>query len=400
MSNLAFMPDTNTFLNQLQEADDPVQAMLEDFQRAHAAGDKVGATRILTQIIESFRTEMPLSFVNASKWLLENMPEADQILEDTFDAGDKVAIIGASKLKKSFFLQQGVICLAAGLPFLNWNTPKQRRVVLIQFEVQQGHFHKRLKRECRALNVSPSDLGDRLHILNARGLGLSGPEGIERIKQAVSDFKPEVIALDPLYKISNGVENAAEDMKAILNSFDELAEQTGAAILYTHHDAKGNSGDRDIRDRGAGSNVLSRDYDCCLTLTAHATNEEATVVDVLLRNYRPQSPFAIRWIEDNGNYRFDTAPDVVPEKKTSRSKKAEPPPYSTYLPIAEQILENGEIELRTFKDEFRVLSGLSFYRMSCFLAWATSGGRPPLITREERGKGKHKKFIDRTGHDS
>jgi RecA-family ATPase len=100
--------------------------------------------------------------------------------------------------------------------------------------------------------------------------------------------KPEVIFFDPLYKLNEGVENAAEDMRTILAAFDMVAEETGAAIVYVHHDTKGNPGDRDIRDRGAGSNVLGRDYDACMTLTSHAQEDEAIVVDVLLRNYKPQ----------------------------------------------------------------------------------------------------------------
>ena len=97
-----------------------------------------------------------------------------------------------------------------------------------------------------------------------------------------------------------------------MGAFDELAEQTGAAIIYVHHDTKGSPGDKDIRDRGAGSNVLGRDYDACVTLTAHASDPDATVVEVLLRNYPPQDPFTIVWSCDEvpGGYRFNMAEDM------------------------------------------------------------------------------------------
>jgi len=36
---------------------------------------------------------------------------------------------------------------------------------------------------------------------------------------------------------------------------------------------------------------LARDYDCCITLTAHRDEENAAVVNTLLRNYAPQQPF-------------------------------------------------------------------------------------------------------------
>ena len=88
------------------------------------------------------------------------------------------------------------------------------------------------------------------------------------------------------------------------------------------------------RDRGAGSNVLGRDYDACFTMTAHAQNNDAAVIDVLLRNYPPQDPFTVVWGCDDNGYCFGLADDVLPEKKTSRGKNSLPA-MTTYLPIAE-----------------------------------------------------------------
>ena len=375
------------FLKQTSEAEDPIQAIIEDIQKARAAGDPDGALRKIRELAAALNTGKPIVAVNAAEWMEKELPEVDQILEDTFDAGDKVAVIGSSKRKKSFFIQQMALCLASGRPFLSWTKKKPRRVYFAQFEVQEKHFQTRIKKLCRGLGFSPEDLGDRFRILNARGLGLTGPDGLDRIKPDILDFKPGVIVFDPLYKISSGAENAAEDTKIILAAFDVLAKETGAAILYTHHDPKGISGDRDIRDRGSGSNVIGRDYDACLTLDAHATNEGATVVDILLRNYRDQDSFSIVWTEENNGYYFQTDENIIPEKKTSQSKKT-PRPLSTFRPIAENLLKDGEKEIRTFKEEFKVLTGLSNVRIQEFILWAKSGGNPLLDTREERGRGK------------
>jgi hypothetical protein len=331
--------------------------------------------------------------INASAWLQTDPPAPDQILEDTFDAGDKLAIISSSKLFKSFLALQMALSIAAGRNFLTWRVTRPRRVLYAQFEIKDDHFHRRTKRMARATGIGTADLGDRLHIINARGMGISGPAGIERIQKVAMDFHPEVIFFDPLYKLATGVENAAEDAKVILNAFDVLAEKTGAAIVYIHHDAKGSPGDRDIRDRGAGSNVLGRDYDACFTLTPHASDPDATVIDVLLRNYRPQEPFTIIWnVDESGGYRFETSAGILPEKKTSKTKATQPP-LSIYLPIAASILGNDETEVGPFKTAFKTQTGLSDHRIRDFLAWATAGGNPHLLTREERGRGLYKKLI-------
>ncbi|MFH1102447.1 MAG: AAA family ATPase [Pseudomonadota bacterium] len=335
-----------------------------------------------------------LKIVSASTLLNTEPPEPDQIFGDTFDAGDKVAIIGSSKLRKSFLLLQAALSISTGRDFLRWKISQTRRVFYCQFELTEAHFHRRLKRLSAALGITAGDVAENLQIFNARGSGIAGPDGIEKIAKAAEVLQPEVFVFDPLYKLVTGKENAAEDFKIILNAFDVLAEASGAAVLYVHHDAKGSPGDRDIRDRGAGSNVLGRDYDACITITAHSQEEFASVVEILLRNYRPQDPFTISWNEDfvTGGYRFEERPDILPSKKTSKTRPKEPE-LSIYLPTALDILGDQEMEIKPFKDSLKEQAELTRERLSAFLNWATAGGKPKLITREQRGHGVYRKWI-------
>ena len=342
-----------------------------------------------------------VKLIDASDWLRTEPPAPDQILENLFDAGDKLAIIGSSKLRKSFFLQQLALSIASGRDFLKWRIPKARRVLFCQFEIRSHHCHRRIKGLAKAMGITPANIGGRLQILNGRGLGVTGPEGIKQITESAAEFKPEVILLDPLYKLASGVENAAEDMKILLAEFDKLAEQSGAAIIYVHHDAKGSPGDRDIRDRGAGSNVLGRDYDACFTLTAHAQNKDAAVIDILLRNYPPQEPFTIAWGYNDDGYCFRAADDITPEKRTAKSKNALPA-LTTYLPIAENIFsKNGSsMDVSFFKALFKVQTGLSDHRIRDFLNWSQAGGKPYIRATEERGRGRYKKTLTFTRHEN
>jgi hypothetical protein len=343
-------------------------------------------------------TELPVP-VNAAEWL-EQEPEApDQIIEGIIDVCDKLAIIGSSKMRKTFFFLQLLICMASGRTFLNWRIPKPRRVVHIQYEIQPNHYHRRLKRMCRAMAVTPADLGNRFHIVNARGLNLSGIEGLEKISRIVEPYGPEFISFDPLYKVAAGAENVIEDAKIILNAFDGLIEQTKAAAGYVHHDAKGFSGDRDIRDRGAGSNVIGRDYDACITLTPHVSETDAAVVEVLLRNYRPQEPFTALWTEDDetGGYKFELRPEITATRKTSANGKAKDlPALDTYLPTAMDILKKGPIRVSLFMDTLRSKTGLTHSRSAVFRNWATSGQQPALSEIEKRARGLNEKLIGQT----
>ncbi len=280
-------------------------------------------------------------------------PEPDQILHDTADTGDKVAIIGSSKTRKSFFMLQFALCLAAGRNFLRWTIPKPRRVLLVQFEIKSDHVHRRVRNMARALGISAESIEGRFKILNARGLGIKGPQGIERIGQLAEEWKPEIILFDPLYKVAEGDENLARDFKIVLSAFDALAEQTGATIGYVHHDAKGFAGEKDIRDRGAGSNTLGRDYDAAITLTPHASEPDGLVVEVLVRNYRPQEPFTIVWRadEETAGYRFESRSDIVAVKKTSKNQTSNLPAIDTYRESALALVKDKPLLVGSFKDE-------------------------------------------------
>lgn len=333
--------------------------------------------------------------VDAAEWLGTNPDPPDQILEDVCDRGDKLAIIAPSKMRKSFLLLMFILSLAAGRDFLGWRVPKERRVLLVQFEIQPNHYHRRVKRMADSMGITPADLADRLQIVNARGLGISGEEGIQEISEIAKRYGSEVICLDPLYKISQGVENAMEDGRIILNAFDKMARDIGAAIVYVHHDSKGNPGEKAIQDRGAGSNILARDYDACITLTPHASDPEAAIVETLLRNYRSQKPFAIRWTEaGRGGGQFVVRPDMAPTKVKRTSKSImDSPALESYLPTALDLLKNGPMPITVFMDTLRTRTCMTYSKLNAFRVLVTAGPDAALDTVSNRGRGLNDKVI-------
>ena len=370
----------------------PIEALTDDLKHSINDGNKPEAKKIITKLKLFLNEDEELNFLNASKWIEQETEEPNPIIESLFETGDKLAIIGTSKARKSFLTLQLCICVAVGKPFMGLQVSQKRKVIYIQFEIKDKHCHRRLKNMCLAMEIDTHDLEDRLLILNGRGLGITGTAGIERIQAAVKDLHPDFIVFDPLYKLSEGVENAAEDMKKTMAGFDALIEATGAAIGYVHHDAKGSPGDRNIQDRGAGSNVLARDYDACLALSEHASSPGAVVIEALLRNYPPMENFSIQWTNDGEGYCFRRADDIIPEKKTSRTKPA-PPPLSSYYPAAREILGKEEINVTTFKDAFKNKTGLSDKRIREFMAWAQDINEPRILSKEAYGRALHTKHI-------
>jgi len=147
--------------------------------------------------------------------------------------------------------------------------------------------------------------------------------GVEKIKQAIADWRPEMTFHRSSLQNCHWWRNAAKDAKTIYNAFDTLAEESSAAIAYTHHDSKGAAGDRSVIDRGSGSGVLARDYDAAIVLTGHASVLDSIVVETVLRNYRPRSPLQFRFFEDEERhgYRFEERPDIMPTKKRLKQNR-------------------------------------------------------------------------------
>ena len=255
------------------------------------------------------------AIVSAATWLQEAQPPIAPVIFDVLDMGCKMVVIGPSKSMKTWFILHLAVSLATGREFFSWRV-HTRKTLLVNLEVAPVYFHRRLQKVQTALGLEPADLA-ALDILNARGhdMALNGradilPALLDRIRKGGY----EVVILDPFYKLAVGDENKAEDVKPVLLAFDRICAETGATVVYVHHDAKGIPGERAKQDRGAGSNVIQRDMDSAIYLTPHA-QEGLLVVSTLLRNHPSQDDFTVAW---DGCLRLSK---VAPSVRTGRPRR-------------------------------------------------------------------------------
>ncbi|VGO18229.1 AAA family ATPase [Pontiella sulfatireligans] len=87
----------------------------------------------------------------------------------------------------------------------------------MQFEIKDAHFHKRVNTVARAMRMDIDKLCGNLKIMNLRGADFC----------ASQIARAELIIIDPLYKLIDGDENSAQDMKPILALFDRVMRETG-----------------------------------------------------------------------------------------------------------------------------------------------------------------------------
>jgi hypothetical protein len=258
----------------------------------------------------------PLPVIWGHEWA--EMPEAprEPILEGIFDKGDMVEVVAPSKTKKSFFtLCLGLAC-ATGAKFLDWAMTKKHKVLIFNLEIKPEWMHRRFRAAFSAMRASLESM-QNVGFCNTRGL--DPQDMMKSIVATVRSVRPDVVIIDPLYMTHDGDENSAQDVKPLMRSFMTIMAETGTAVVFVHHDAKGKAGDRNIRDRGAGSGLTGRAVDARITLTPHADNPELICVDAMPRNFpHPQSLVA----SFDGCFKVERGVEVVHEtSRTSKSSK-------------------------------------------------------------------------------
>ena len=250
-------------------------------------------------------------------WHDAELPSPDPVLVDAFDLATKALVVGPSKARKSFFLLQMMLAIAAGKKsFLAWEIKQARRVLFLNLEIPPAHFQRRVRRMMHAMGITPADLGGRFHLINARGLE-PDEQTAGQIIDRCQDHGAEIFCADPIYKLMDGDESKQEHVKPLLRLFDHIANDTGATILYSHHGTKGIAGDRQTIDRAAGSGLLARDFDWMVSLAHHQSHRDTglMVAEQIARSYPPMDGFSIRW-DDAG---FFVTDDAEPILLTSRN---------------------------------------------------------------------------------
>ena len=135
----------------------------------------------------------------------------------------------------------------------------------------------------------------RVHVLNLRGQAADMTVLRPILAQAIESRDFSLLIFDPIYKlIGSRSENDAGDMADLMNEFEALAVDSGSALVFAHHFAKGAQGGKFAIDRMSGSGVLSRDPDAILILSDHE-EDNAYICEATLRCFPAIPAFALRW---------------------------------------------------------------------------------------------------------
>jgi hypothetical protein len=281
------------------------------------------------------RVELP-AIITATEEEATDIPTPPEVIKGVLYRGAKMMIAGPSKARKTYALIDLGLSVAGGVSWFGIPTV-QSRVLYLNFELQAFASKRRreeiLTRDARFSSII-DEVNDNISYWHLRGAlsrrGVNPRNTYEKIIDGVSLFARSndcgLIIIDPIYKLMQmgGEENRAEDVGRLLNEIEMLAHETGAAIAFCHHFAKGNASQKESMDRASGSGVYARDPDALLTMTP-LEDEDCMSVEMILRNFAPKSPLGVRW--EYPTWRVDQAVD--PADLKGKNKQTSKPSFTS-----------------------------------------------------------------------
>jgi hypothetical protein len=230
--------------------------------------------------------------LDAADWLVTPTELPSELVYGLLHRGSKLVLGGGSKTFKTWTLLDLAISVAAGEPWLSCHTIKGR-VLYLNFEIPAPFFQRRIEAIARAKGITLAP--HTLEVWNLRGWATSYTNLLPRVSQRIKDAGYSLLVLDPIYKLyGNTDENSAGAVAGLMNALEVVTVDSGAAIAFGAHYAKGNASQKEAIDRISGSGVFARDPDSILNFTRHE-EQDAFTVEATLRNHKPIEPFVVRW---------------------------------------------------------------------------------------------------------
>ena len=150
-------------------------------------------------------------------------------------------IAGTDNIGKSFLATQFAICVALGIPFLNYAVPNPRNVLLLQFEMQNGEVSKRVSNMSRYFNEIgvPGDMNNLSIVPFQPDTGIF-EDNWERIDITLEYAKQkfDVLVVDNMYT-STGVDvSDNKHLMPLLGTISRIKNKYELSVMLVNHHNK------------------------------------------------------------------------------------------------------------------------------------------------------------------
>lgn len=189
---------------------------------------------------------------------------------------NRLCVFGGPKLGKSLLVSQLGLCLAAGEPWLGFNTIPTK-VMSLQSELVERDYRDRLI--AMAGNAAIAITSDQFLSDTDTTFKLDLPGNTAWLEGQLRRFRPEVLILDPWYKMLTVEDNKAYDRSKDI--MDKLIKDYKIAIIMVHHDTvperNPQTGVLETKFHPRGSRTVEGWFDSIIQIDGDIDTDERTL---------------------------------------------------------------------------------------------------------------------------
>jgi RecA-family ATPase len=236
---------------------------------------------------------------------VRDIPKPEVLIDGLLHRGEVLMLCGGAKTDKSWTLAELEIAMATGGTWLGLKCQKGK-VVCVDGELSEYFFRDRRQKIAQHTQavIDPGmwkSLRLRGYVSNIFALA----------DKLIRDYKGKdvtLIVIDPIYTLlgDDVEENSNEDIARVGSEMHRVARETGAAVAFSQHHAKGSQQGKRAIERASGAGSWGRFVDSSIDITAH-TETGCFNFEITPRNFPPQNAFVARrmagipvWLREDG----------------------------------------------------------------------------------------------------
>jgi hypothetical protein len=232
-----------------------------------------------------------------------------------------------AKARKSWLLYALATALATGREWLGFKVNRKCKTLFVDLEVFPHDLEQRFKRIAAAGGCKP---GSNLVVCPWRHVSIQPGARAQAVVNEVLRLAGtgfDVVILDSVYLLLDGDESDPQAVADLLRPIVGLLRSTGAAVVFSHHYAKGSASMQAVKsaiDRASGSSYWSRFADVLLPLTPplpdqNPEKKELLILEPEVRHHVRPAPMVLEWNPER--LTFSATEDNAGELLTPLTKK-------------------------------------------------------------------------------
>lgn len=191
---------------------------------------------------------------------VDSRPPRPWLFKPVIVSGDYGVMSAEDKAGKTWAILDAAVSCAGGLDWLGiFEAGDPGPALVFLGEGSDAKMLRRIRAVATAKGLS-REQSDALHIvLCFRAPQLSDEQHKHYVRQAIAQYRPKLVIIDPLYLAAGGANGAdLYAMGALLQNIQHIVQSAGASLLISHHWNKTGEGNGHNRSSGVGPGAWGR----------------------------------------------------------------------------------------------------------------------------------------------